>query len=179
MRRELVQAGAWAVATGAAVSVSWLGVHSVLADDGYQQPSALPLSVTGAGSRTPAPLPTALGTAGHSPTPTPSAKRSSSPSAAPSGRPHSSPSSSPEPTTTASGEVKSFTPNGGRIVVAMGATSASLVSATPDSGWSMHVYTGDQWLRVDFVGSTVDSIFYVTWNGTAPMVQTWQAPAPS
>jgi hypothetical protein len=157
------------------VSVSWLGVHSVLADDGYQQPSALPLSVTGSGSRTPAPLPTTPGTATRSPSPTPGAHRSPSPSATPTGQARPS----PTPSATASGQVRSYTPNGGRIVVAMGATSASLVSATPDSGWSMHVYTGEEWLRVDFVSSAVDSIFYVTWNGTAPMVQTWQAPAPS
>jgi hypothetical protein len=73
--------------------------------------------------------------------------------------------------------VKSYPETGGRIVVSMGATSASLVSATPDSGWSMHVYTGDQWLRVDFVNGTVDSVFYVTWNGHPPMVQTGQVPA--
>ncbi|SEL61129.1 hypothetical protein SAMN05414137_110201 [Streptacidiphilus jiangxiensis] len=166
----LVQTAAWAAATGAAVSVSWFGVHRVLADDGYQQPSALGLTVAGSVSLSPAPLPTTIGTATQLP---------QSPTATPTHRPtpgHSrstTPSPSSTPSADATGNVRSYTPPGGRIVVSMGATSAELVSATPNSGWGMHVYTGDQWLRVDFTQGSTDSIFYVTWNGHPPMVQTW------
>ncbi|WP_370117102.1 hypothetical protein [Streptacidiphilus sp. MAP12-33] len=170
MRRLLVQTTAWAAATGAAVSVSWFGVHRVLADDGYQQPSALGLTVAGSASLTPAPLPTTIGTATQLAAPpttvtthhvTPGRSRSAVPSP------------SPTPPASPTGDLHSYTPPGGRIVVSMGATSADLVSATPDSGWAMHVYTGDEWLRVDFTQGSTDSIFYVTWNGHPPMVQTW------
>ncbi|RAG82013.1 hypothetical protein DN069_29920 [Streptacidiphilus pinicola] len=163
MRRVLVQTAAWAAATGAAVGVSWYGVHRVLSVDGYQQPSTLALNVAGSVSTTPAPLPSTAGSASQAPLPPATATHRPSPSHSPSA------SASPGPT----GDVHSYTPTGGRIVVSMGQSSADLVSATPDSGWSMHVYTGDQWLRVDFTQGTTDSIFYVTWNGHAPMVQTW------
>ena len=164
----LVQTAAWAAATGAAVGVSWYGVHRVLSDDGYQQPSALALNVAGSASTTPGPLPTTAGTATQ--VPLPPATSTHRPSPSPS-RSSASPSGSSTPSAT--GDVHSYTPAGGRIVVSMGRTSADLVSATPNSGWSMHVYTGDQWLRVDFSQGSTDSIFYVTWNGHAPMVQTW------
>ncbi|MFD0330306.1 hypothetical protein ACFQZC_24265 [Streptacidiphilus monticola] len=54
----------------------------------------------------------------------------------------------------------------------MGADSASLVTAVPDNGWAMHTWTGDGWLRVDFSQGSVESVFYVTWNGHPPSVQT-------
>ncbi|MBC3842541.1 hypothetical protein GXW82_27135 [Streptacidiphilus sp. 4-A2] len=73
----------------------------------------------------------------------------------------------------ANGQIQGYNRPGGRIVVAMGTSSASLVSAVADSGWSMHTWTGDEWLRVDFEQGTLDSIFYVTWNGHAPLIQTW------
>lgn len=43
MRNGLVQLGAWAAATGAAVALSWLGVHAVLTGAAFEQPTALPL----------------------------------------------------------------------------------------------------------------------------------------
>ncbi|MEZ0068408.1 hypothetical protein ABIA32_004433 [Streptacidiphilus sp. MAP12-20] len=180
MRRELVQAAAWAAATGAAVGVSWYGVHRVLGDDGYHQPTALALSVAGSGSGTPSPLPPAIGSATqipapsaahHSATATPGHPHSTTPSPTP-----ASPSGSASASASPSGDVKSYTPQGGRVAVSMRASSANLVSATPDSGWSMHVYTGDQWLRVDFTSGSTDSAFYVTWNGHPPLVSTWVSP---
>ncbi|WP_037605391.1 hypothetical protein [Streptacidiphilus rugosus] len=183
MRRELVQGAAWAAATGAAVCVSWYGVHRVLADDGYHQPTALALSVAGSGSsRTPAPPPPAIGDPTQVPAPSatrhgpsPSPGRSHPGGAAPTSAAPTSgtPSASADASASASGDVSSYTPEGGRVAVSMGASSASLVSATPDSGWSMHVWSGDEWLRVDFTSGTVDSAFYVTWNGHPPMVSTW------
>ncbi|NGO73579.1 hypothetical protein G5C65_35685, partial [Streptomyces sp. SB3404] len=48
MRREhrarLVHVGAWVLATGAAVTLSWFGVHTVLAGTDYAPPRALPVS---------------------------------------------------------------------------------------------------------------------------------------
>ncbi|WP_370083073.1 hypothetical protein [Streptacidiphilus sp. MAP12-16] len=180
MRRGLVRAGAWAGATAAAVSVSWFGVHRVLRDASFEQPHSLVVAMTAPAVASSAPpLPTAIGSATqsaspsvaattptprqHGPTPTPSRPASSPPAAA----------ASPSPGPSTGGQVQSFTRPGGRIAVSMGPTSASLVSATPDPGWSMHVWTGTQWLRVDFEQGTTDSIFYVTWNGHPPLVQTW------
>nr|WP_185300643.1 hypothetical protein [Streptomyces finlayi] len=41
----------------------------------------------------------------------------------------------------ASGEVKSYRTDGGRVVFELGGSSAKLVSATPAQGWSMRVWT--------------------------------------
>ncbi len=88
--------------------------------------------------------------------PSPSA-RSSEPSPSPStARPSRTPSSAPaEPpatakAVTASGEVKGYRTKGGRVVFELGKSSAKLVSATPEPGWSMQVWTNDAWIRVDF-----------------------------
>ncbi|MGW0030859.1 hypothetical protein ACWDXD_13660 [Streptomyces sp. NPDC003314] len=43
MRRGLVHALAWSLATGAAVTLSWWGVHTVLSGTVYDPPRALPL----------------------------------------------------------------------------------------------------------------------------------------
>ena len=44
MQRGLVHAAAWTLATGAAVTLSWFGVHTVLSGTAYDAPRALPLS---------------------------------------------------------------------------------------------------------------------------------------
>ncbi|QMU75352.1 hypothetical protein GXW83_05870 [Streptacidiphilus sp. PB12-B1b] len=197
MRMGPVRAGAWAAATAAAVSVAWLGVHRVLGDSSYEQPRML-VAVQAAGSPAAPPLPTAIGSASERAQPTPGASATAQASRSPAprhspggaggtgstggtggtGGTSSSGSNSSSGGTggagvSDSGDIQSYTRPGGRIVVAMGASSASLVSATADTGWSMHTWTGDDWLRVDFDQGTADSIFYVTWNGHAPMVQTW------
>ncbi|GAA1242739.1 hypothetical protein GCM10009665_36910 [Kitasatospora nipponensis] len=48
MRSGLVQTGAWAAATGAAVLLSWLGVNAVLSDAAFDPPRTLPLPVPSA-----------------------------------------------------------------------------------------------------------------------------------
>lgn len=44
MRRGLVHAGAWVLASGAAVTLSWFGVRVVVPDTAYEGPTALPLT---------------------------------------------------------------------------------------------------------------------------------------
>ncbi|NKQ29008.1 hypothetical protein HF200_32950, partial [Streptomyces galbus] len=51
MRRGLVHVLAWSLATGAAVTLSWWGVHTVMAGTAYDPPRALPLTAAGAGRR--------------------------------------------------------------------------------------------------------------------------------
>lgn len=74
-------------------------------------------------------------------------------------------------TTAAAGKARSYATDGGRVVFEMGAASAELVSATPEPGWSMQVWSNTTWIRVNFArddGTTV-SVF-CTWNDHAPQV---------
>ena len=168
----LVRAGAWAAATAAAVSVAWLGVHRVLGDTSYEQPRMLAAAPVTSVSPEP-PLPAAIASPTQRPTPTASAPASPRFSAVPDRPVAPSSRSAAAGTPAASGQIEGYNRPGGRIVVDMGAASASVVTAVADSGWSVHQWTGDDWLRVDFEQGSLDSIFYVTWNGHAPFVQTW------
>src|SRR5581483_3065699 len=161
MRRALVHTSAWAAATGAAVSLSWLGVSTVLREPAGAGSAAV-VAAPSPSPTAPPPttLPPTIGTATQRAQPSASAPRSASAPASPAG------SASASPTAT----VKSYQIRGGQVAVSLGASSASLVSATPNAGWSMHVYTGTEWLRVDFEQGTSDSALFVTWNGHPPMV---------
>ena len=166
-----MRAGAWAAATAAAVSVSWLGVHRVLGDTSYEQPRMLPAAPAASASSAP-PLPTGVATPTGTPTPTGSPTPTVTVTVTPTAGP--GPSSAPEAgASTANSAIQGYNRPGGRVVVDMGAASASVVTAIADPGWSVHQWNGDGYLRVDFMQGTTDSIFYVTWNGHAPMVQTW------
>lgn len=44
MRRGLIHGIAWALSTGAAVTLSWWGVHTVMAGTAYDPPRALPIA---------------------------------------------------------------------------------------------------------------------------------------
>lgn len=197
MRNGLVQLGAWAAATGAAVALSWFGVHAVLTGAAFERPTALPLP-SPTGSDVPTGGPSAPGPAGRpepsadpasagpAPTGSPasaSAAASTSPrpaTPAPPG-PSASRKPSPSPTETAATgagapstatSVRSVLVPGGRAALDIRADRAELVSATPDPGWQMQVWHGDQWMRIDFSkGDSANSVF-VTWNGHPPDVQT-------
>ncbi|MFE5582944.1 hypothetical protein [Kitasatospora sp. NPDC056531] len=173
MRNGLVQLGAWAAATGAAVALSWLGVHAVLTGAAFEQPTALPL-----------PSPKADGTP-YTATVTPEQPRSAAQGGTPSASPTATatrppavtaatpaPTRRPTATATTTSTVKSYPIPGGRVALDIGADKASLVSATPDPGWQMQVWNGDQWMRVDFTkGDQANSVF-VYWNGHPPVVET-------
>ena len=174
VRMGLVRAGAWAAATAAAVSVSWLGVHRVLGDASYEQPRMLAAAPVTSASSEP-PLPAAIATPTQRPTPS----STPGPTGTATGRTHS-----PGPTAPAdpggsgsagapNGRIQGYNRPGGRIVVDMGPSSATVVTAVALPGWEVQQWTGDDWLRVDFMQGKLDSIFYVTWNGHAPFVQTW------
>ncbi|MEV6206018.1 hypothetical protein [Kitasatospora sp. NPDC051914] len=171
MRSGLVQIGAWAVATGAAVALSWWGVHTVLSEAGFERPQAVPLpSAAVAGmSNPPSPV---VETTVTAPEPTPSAD---SPSA---GSPSASP-TLPSPVRTASpkksaspSSVRSYLVPGGRVALDIHPDRAELVSATPDPGWQMQVWNGDHWMRIDFSKDNSANSVFVTWNGHPPDVQT-------
>ncbi|MFI1156501.1 hypothetical protein [Streptomyces sioyaensis] len=181
MQRGLVHAVAWTLATGAAVTLSWFGVHTVLSGTAYDPPRALPLSARMSGaqpdggasprvSSTHRPKPSRSPDRGPAPTdgkPSGPASPSATGDARPQ-HPDSSPQDGYPPASDA--RIKSYSTAGGRVVFDLGGRSAELVSATPDSGWQMQVWKQDGWIRVDFSGSAHTSVF-CTWNGHPPTVQ--------
>ncbi|MFJ1804734.1 MULTISPECIES: hypothetical protein [unclassified Streptomyces] len=169
MRRGLVHVLAWSLATGAAVTLSWWGVHTVMAGTAYDPPRALPLTAAEATTQGSGPQasPTDRPSASKSPSPTPS--RTPTTPAAPSRTAATSP--SPSPTPTASGQVKSYDTDGGRVVFDLDKTYATLVSATPGPGWSMQVWKTESWIRVEF-GSGADRVsVFCTWHDGPPRVE--------
>ncbi|MEU6172963.1 hypothetical protein ABZ832_13685 [Streptantibioticus parmotrematis] len=175
MRRGLVHAGAWTLATGAAIALSWFGVHTVLAGTVYDPPRALPISgglpsVGVYGSLAPAPPttgPRESASAGPSSSATPSPSASITPERPP-GRAGSTASGG-----ATTGDVHSYEVTGGRVALVLGSSSATLVSATPDSGWSTKVWKEPGWIRVDFTSGVHTSSIFCTWNGHPPTVQTY------
>ncbi|MFE1925763.1 hypothetical protein ACFW91_24725 [Streptomyces asoensis] len=174
MRRGLVHVLAWSLATGAAASLSWWGVHTVMAGTAYDPPRALPLTAAEVTSRPSGPTgPSASATGRPSaetttPSPTPSPSRTPT-APAPSRTAAPSPSVSPAPAT--SGQVKSYDTDGGRVVFDLGETSATLVSATPGAGWTMQVWKTPSWIRVEF-GSGADRVsVFCTWHDGPPRVE--------
>lgn len=179
---RLVHAGAWTLATGAAVTLSWFGVHTVLAGTAYDPPRALPLQD----------VPTARADPQSSSTHRP---KPPSPSASPSREPSNSPEESgkkspperkPSPTPTrhedppappppSTGTVKGATVPGGRAVFDLGGAAPTLVSATPDSGWDMKVWHSSHWIRVTFTNGDTSSSVFCRWDeGDRPRIETYR-----
>ncbi|MGW8974505.1 hypothetical protein [Streptomyces platensis] len=185
MQRGLVHVAAWTLATGAAVALSWFGVHTVLSGTAYDAPRALPLTsqVSSSGEKLDGATPRVSAT--HRPKPTPSPTRSTTPDdPAPShpATPSHTGSARPRPpapdrpggtTPVSDGQVKSYSTSGGRVVLDMDNRSAQLVSATPNPGWEMQVWKQVGWLRVDFTaGDGGHTSVICTWNGHPPTVET-------
>ncbi|WP_432017592.1 hypothetical protein [Streptomyces hydrogenans] len=183
MRRGLVHALAWSLATGAAVTLSWWGVHTVLSGTVYDPPRALPLPAGSPADLVPAE--TAIGdpvtSSTRRPSTTPPASAPPSPSssapkaaAPPSSRP-AAPTTTPAPTTTApapgGSSVRSYPSDGGRVTFDLGETSAELVSASPASGWQMQVWKQPTWIRVTFTRDGREVSVFCLWHDSAPRVQ--------
>ncbi|MFE6338994.1 hypothetical protein ACFVP3_08290 [Streptomyces sp. NPDC057806] len=172
MRRGLVHVLAWSLATGAAVTLSWWGVHTVMAGTAYDPPRALPISAGDATTQESKPL--ASSTRRGTPSQSASAPaKSPAPSPSPSGtpRPSGTPTAAPAPSPTSSGQVKSYDTQGGRAVFDLGRTSATLVSATPGTGWSMQVWKTESWIRVEFARGADRVSVFCTWHDSAPRVE--------
>ncbi|MFE9407542.1 hypothetical protein ACFYN0_01880 [Streptomyces sp. NPDC006704] len=187
MLRGLVHVSAWALATGAAVTLSWWGVHSVMAGTAYGPPRALPI---GGGARlSPSATPgasTGSGTStGPGPSRSPSAPAASASSGTakdpgagqpPGGHSPSTTAKSPTPPGSSddpahSGAVRGYNVSGGRVVFDLGAGSAQLVSATPASGWRMERWIQTEWIRVTFTRGSDSVSVFCTWNGHPPAVE--------
>ncbi|NJQ02493.1 hypothetical protein [Streptomyces zingiberis] len=194
MRRGLLHTGAWLLATGAATTLSWWGVHTALTGTAYDRPRALPLveaadgdGASDAGAADGDDADESSGPDGpgagaeSSPPPSPSPTgRKTEPSAKPSpegraengGRTPQPPRSEGQAAPpSADGDIKSYPVTGGRVVLDLREHSASLVSATPDAGWQMQVWEQSEWIRVDFTAGTRTTSVFCTWNGHPPQVQ--------
>ncbi|WP_460355725.1 hypothetical protein [Actinoallomurus acanthiterrae] len=160
MRRALTYVAAWGGATSLAVLLVWFGARPVLHNAVFGPPPArsvvdhVPESpATSTAPPSPAePSPTVRATPKRTVRPTPS--RSST---------KASPSSH--------ADTRSYTLDGGQVVLSMGATSARLVSATPAAGWEVRTWHAPGWLRVDFTKGETTSSLFCTWNGHPPAVQ--------
>jgi hypothetical protein len=161
MRRGLVHLLAWSLATGAAVTLSWWGVHTVMAGTAYDPPRALPITAAKATTQESEPL--------ASPTRRPSPSPSDKPSPAPTPTPSRTPATRPSPTE--SGQVKSYDTDGGRVVFDLGRASATLVMATPDTGWSMQTWKTQTWIRVEFTSGADKVSVICAWHDGPPHVE--------
>ncbi|WP_030029953.1 hypothetical protein [Streptomyces sp. TN58] len=177
MQRGLVHAMAWMLATGAAVTLCWWGVHTVMSGTAYDPPLAVPLAAQPPSSPAPGAQPS------NSPSQSPSAPPSESPdpSASPAAgaspdKPSQKPSASPEERQRAGGQdagkVQAYPVSGGRVAFSLGASSAELVSATPAAGWRMQVWKQDFWIRVTFTRDGREVSVFCTWHDHPPMVET-------
>ncbi len=182
MRSGLVQLGAWTAATGAAVALSWLGVHAVLVDTVFEQPVAVQLpsvasskQVGPAGPTLPAPTPSSAppSAAAPSPSPDPDPPAGATTATAAGSSAPARPSATARRSSSPPSTLHSYPMLGGRVALDVRATEARLVSAVPEAGWSMQVWHGDQWLQVNFSKDDRVSTLMVSWNGTAPNVQTF------
>jgi hypothetical protein len=175
MLRGLVHVLAWSLATGAAVTLSWWGVHTVMTGTAYDPPRALPITSVEATTQGSKPLVSATSRPIHSPTPKASPSRSATAAPAPTPSPVTTRSASPtpSPSATASGEIKTYDTAGGRVVFEFdyAPAYASLVSATPGTGWSMQVWKTDSWIRVEFTSGTDKVSVICTWHDGAPRVE--------
>lgn len=174
MRRGLVHVLAWTLATGAAVTLSWWGVHTVMTGTAYDPPRALPVTVGDSVTQKAKPLPTPTARTGTPTTSaTPEPERSRRPAATPS--PSKSPSSAPSTSASAqngpAGQVRSYDTDGGRAVFDLGTASATLVSATPGSGWSMQLWKTESWIRVEFTSGADRVSVFCTWHDGPPHVE--------
>jgi hypothetical protein len=170
MRRGLVHALAWSLATGAAVTLSWWGVRTALDSTAYDPPRALPVTADAPPPEAePEPPATSASTRRPRPSPSPAATPSPKPSKPSGPKPSSSPATTPS--ASLSGEVKSYATNGGRAVFDLRGSYATLVSATPETGWSMQVWKTESWIRVEFSAGAERVSVFCTWHDGPPRVE--------
>ncbi|MFJ5559623.1 hypothetical protein ACIQCD_19995 [Streptomyces sp. NPDC093250] len=177
MRRGFVHVLAWLLATGAAVTLSWWGVSTVMEGTAYDPPRALPIAAAeeqsqarASSTQRPSARPSKDAGKSRKPSEGPDkATRKPDPKPSRSSSPPASPAPSPP---AASGEVKAYDTKGGRAVFDLGEASASLVSATPGAGWSMQVWKTESWIRVEFTSGADRVSVFCTWHDGPPRVET-------
>jgi hypothetical protein len=170
MTRALTGLAAWLAGTALAVGLAWFGANMVVRDAGMS-PGVQVINVAPAAS---APQPTiAPASSGLPASSAPGAPGASlSPAAGQRGRTAatSSPSPSTTPSAAAAGTVRSYTLAGGRVALDVSGDSATLVTAMPDSGFSVQTWSGTDWLRVDFSSGAQVSSLIASWYEHTPTV---------
>jgi hypothetical protein len=168
MTRALTGLAAWLAGTALAVGLAWFGANMVVRDAGMSpgvQVIDVPPATRAADPPTPPTAPTAPAL------PTCSASRASGrPAPTEPGRSAAAGSPSPSPSASAAGAVRSYTLDGGRVALLVTGNSASLVTATPDSGFAVQTWSGTDWLRVDFSSGGQVSSLIASWYQHAPTV---------
>jgi hypothetical protein len=170
-RRAIVHAAAWVLTTSAAVTLSWFGVHTVLAGTQYEPPRSLPItegsSTTGPGSPSPQQPEPPPSKSKPSPSPKPRPPKSKPDSG--SGEHTKPPSQPPEP----GGKVASSDVAGGRAVFDMRKDYATLVSATPNDGWETQVRKDSTSIRVTFSKEGASSFVLCRWDDGPPRIESF------
>ncbi len=66
--------------------------------------------------------------------------------------------------------MRSYTLTGGRVTLLVNGDSATLMTAVPDSGFSVLSWSGTDWLRVDFSSGGQVSSLIASWYEHTPIV---------
>ncbi len=153
----------WVAVTATGMAISWAGVGDALRGTVVESPDlaagipvetgrppALPPAASDTG---PSVVPPTRDRSTPSPTPSKQAVRPSSPAASPAER------------------TRTYVVKSGRVVYALNAKTARLVSATPKAGFQTKVWRTSTWIRVDLTDGTHGSTVIAVWNGHPPIVQ--------
>lgn len=163
MTRALTGLAAWLAGTALAVGLAWFGANMVVRDagmsPGVQVINVVPATPTAQPSTPPA-SPALPADSAPRPSGSPAVSRSAQSPAA----------GGPSPSPSAVGTVRSYTLAGGRVALLVSGDSATLVTAMPDSGFSVQTWTGTDWLRVDFTSGGQVSSLIASWYQEAPTV---------
>lgn len=60
--------------------------------------------------------------------------------------------------------------DGGRVTLDVTSDSVQLVTAVPDSGYSVQTWSGTDWLRVDFTSGAQTSSLIASWYEQTPSI---------
>jgi hypothetical protein len=171
MTRVLTGLAAWLGGTALAVCLAWFGANMVVRDAGVS-PGVQVINADPPAPATP-PAPPTPPAQPASATPTASGPRHSPAASSPPPSRSPSPSAKPSATpsaTAAAGTVRSYTLAGGRVALLVSGDSATLVTAVPDSGFSVETWSGTDWLRVDFSSGAQVSSLIASWYEHQPSV---------
>ncbi len=174
----------WIATTAAGMAISWAGVGDALRGTALPIPDLAAQAAVHEG-RPPEAEP---GPAASSPTPTgvPASKTAQASSTRkpvppatkpaterPTARPTKPPKTEPDPAP-ANGDVRTYVVKSGRVVLALSADSARVVSASPNSGFQAKIWRKEEWLRVDLTDGVNGSAVFATWNGHPPIVEVYE-----
>jgi hypothetical protein len=182
MTRVLTGLAAWLAGTALAVGLAWFGANMVVRDagvsPGVQVINVDPSAAAAVQPTPPAPpTPPAAGTPVASDPARPTAASSPAPSASASAKPSATNTATNTASNTATatntataGSVHSYTLAGGRVALLFNGDSVTLITAVPDSGFSVQSWSGTDWLRVDFSSGAQVSSLIASWYEHTPTV---------